>query len=85
MITNRKTLEKQIEAIETGLKAGSFDKEDRRVWIILEYLYSLLKPANYSTQQLEDLRRLVLEMDFDSAKGFEDWLKTENEKSLPRH
>lgn len=72
---DRQSIEKQIQVIELGIKSGSLDKEDRRIWVILEYLHTLLKSDGYSVQKLEDLRRLVLEMNFDEGVGFEEWIK----------
>ncbi len=72
---NKQLIEKQIEAIELGIKSGNLDKEDRRIWVILEYLQTLLHPDSFLEQKLEDLRRLVLEINFDESIGFDEWIK----------
>lgn len=72
---DKQLIEKQIQAIELGIKSGSLDKEDRRIWVILEYLHTLLTPDSFSVQKLEDLRRLVLEINFDENTGFDEWIK----------
>ncbi|MEI9966396.1 MAG: hypothetical protein WDN67_01925 [Candidatus Moraniibacteriota bacterium] len=72
-------IQNQIAEIEKGLRDGDLNKEGAKIWIILEYLHSLLKPEKYSEQQLEDLRRLKLELGFDETVGFGEWSK-KNEK-----
>lgn len=72
---NKNFLEKQKNKVQNQLnKTADVDSAIKnKLFIIFNYINSLLEPEKYSDTQREDLRKLALELNYNEDTEFEKW------------
>lgn len=76
MTMNREFIQKQRDiAIEVFKTCGEGGSQKRKaISVVIVYLSSILNPDDYTEDQIEDIRKLALELGYTEETDFNKWV-----------
>lgn len=72
---NKKFVQQQKEQVLRKLSTlkGPETQEKRQLFVLSQFLSSLLNPEGFTENEREDLRKLALELGYKEDSSFVDW------------